>query len=118
MITLVFIQQLVSVMRPHGIDNFADECPANSNGCIRGNKFNQFRANNIEMRYPVTFKQMNLTKLITDHIKEKYNQDAFVLSNESTNATTYIAKKMSFYFRHTTFYGMVIDTLITVHDCV
>ena len=76
------------------------------------------------MHYPVTFKQTDLKKLITDHIKEKYNQNAIFLTNQrtnnsmNTNATTYIAKNTSFYFRHTTFYGMVIDTLITVHDCV
>jgi len=52
------------MFRPHGIENFGDHCPANSNGCIRVNKFNQYRANNIEMRLPVTFKQTNLTHLI------------------------------------------------------
>ena len=61
---LVFILQLASVVRPHGIDKFKDRCPANSNGCIRVDKSNQYRANNIEMRLPVTFKQIDLDSLI------------------------------------------------------
>ena len=63
---LIFILQLASVVRPSGASQFLDHCPANSNGCIRVNKFNQYRANNIEMRLPVTFKQVNLTELIEE----------------------------------------------------
>jgi len=31
---------------------------------------------------------------------------------------TYIPREKYFYFYHTTWYGLVIDTKITVHDCV
>ena len=66
LIILMFILQLASVVRPSGIQNFLDHCPANSNGCIRVNKFNQYRANNIEMRLPVTFKQVDLDTKIRE----------------------------------------------------
>jgi hypothetical protein len=60
---LIFIMQFFSLIRYKGLGEkgkegaFKDHCPANSNGCIRVNKFNQYRANNIEMRFPVTFKE-------------------------------------------------------------
>ncbi len=66
LIILVFILQFASTVRPSGIDKFMDHCPANSNGCIRVNKFNQYRANNIEMRLPVTFKQVDLDNKIRE----------------------------------------------------
>jgi hypothetical protein len=65
---LVFILQFFSMIRYKGLEGFPDHCPPNSNGCIRVNKFNQYRANNIEMRYPVTFKEQNLDKLITEWV--------------------------------------------------
>ena len=61
---LIFIQQVFSLLKVHGVDKFEEQCPANSNGCIRVNKVNQYRANNIEMRLPVTFKQSDLDALI------------------------------------------------------
>ena len=70
---LLFILQFFSLIRkPNGIESFGDSCPANSNGCIRVNKFNQYRANNIEMRLPVTFKQTDLDSLIRDWKEVKY----------------------------------------------
>jgi hypothetical protein len=68
----VFVQQFFSaVVSTETLYN--NYCPPNSNGCIRVNKSNQYRANNIEMRYPVTFKQTNLNALIEEWIKSTYN---------------------------------------------
>jgi hypothetical protein len=88
-----------------------DHCPANSNGCIRVNKFNQYRANNIEMRLPVTFKQVDLDNKIKEWARS-------IIGNEIVEVdSTSSASETKYYFYHTTWYGLVIDTLITVHSC-
>ena len=121
---MVFILQAFSLMRPHGVKEFGDHCPPNSNGCIRVNKFNQYRANNIEMRLPVTFKQTNLDGLIRDWVETNFPgtkpevEDNKQEIEAAAKNNTFIPAETYYYFSHTTWYGLVIDTLITVHDCV
>jgi hypothetical protein len=67
-VILIFVQQFFTFVISTDIAT-ATECPANSNGCIRVAKTNQYRANNIEMRYPVTFKQDNLEDLLAEVIR-------------------------------------------------
>lgn len=123
---LIFIQQFFSLIRaPKTLDFFQDHCPPNSNGCIRVNKFNQYRANNIEMRLPVTFKQTDLGVLIREWADQQFYKDIPI--NITTNNETviehakrneFLANETYYYLSHTTWYGLVIDTIITVHDCV
>ena len=119
---VIFIQQVFSLLRTHGVDKFQEQCPANSNGCIRVNKVNQYRANNIEMRLPVTFKQTNLDALIWDWVSNNYDNRTLVTADNTAEMlkdnSTFIPKEKYYYFYHTTWYGLVIDTKITVHDCV
>jgi hypothetical protein len=122
---LIFILQLASVVRPSGYNKFLDHCPANSNGCIRVNKFNQYRANNIEMRLPVTFKQVNLTQLIEEWSVDQFGSKDIIEVHDNSELRE-AAKQANqpipafetyYYLFHTTWYGLVIDTLITVHEC-
>ena len=113
LIILVLIQQFfTAVVSTQSL--FLDHCPPNSNGCIRVNRSNQYRANNIEMRYPVTFKQSDVVALVHDWILERYAQDVTPQMNGVPGAYN---NQYEFVFHQSTWYGMVIDTVIRVQEC-
>ena len=123
---LLFILQFFSLIRYKSQEQaFLDHCPPNSNGCIRVNKFNQYRANNIEMRFPVTFKEQNLDVMIQSWIKSRTKETIVVEFKNNTEARNNAAAngqpippfETYYYFWHSTWYGLIIDTQITVHEC-
>ena len=77
------------------------------------------------MRYPVTFKEQNLELMIREWVKN------FASEKVTVNVTTNEAERQAakdrgelippletyYYFQHTTWYGLVLDTRITVHEC-
>ena len=77
------------------------------------------------MRLPVTFKQTNLDQLIRQWKANNYQGSEIYYKNNSdaieearrTNGT-FVPFEEYYYFYHSTWYGFVIDTLVTVHDCV
>eukprot|EP00347_Sterkiella_histriomuscorum_P010708 403375230 len=116
-IILMFVLQFfTAVVSTDSLYN--NHCPPNSNGCIRVNKNNQYRANNIEMRYPVTFKQSDVDGLIQSWIKASTGQEIESVQVQQTlpNIISY-NQTYQFKFSQSTWYGMVIDTLITVKEC-
>ena len=128
LMVLIFILQFLSLIRYLGLQTFRDHCPPNSNGCIRVNKFNQYRANNIEMQYPVTFKEQTLDVLVYDWVNDFTNNRVARINLEVSNNTqaqeearknnqTVPSFERYFYFYHATWYGLIIDTLVTVHEC-
>ncbi|CDW76120.1 UNKNOWN [Stylonychia lemnae] len=113
-IILMFVLQFFSaIVSTESLNN--DHCPPNSNGCIRVNKSNQYRANNIEMRFPVTFKQTDVETMITSWIKE--NTDQVVEGVVVPDTQNTYNKTTNYRFSQATWYGMIIDTLITVKEC-
>ena len=64
----------------------------------------------------MTFKQTNLNALIEGWIKDTYYSE--FQSNDHTDfSVEYLNGTTNFRFSHSTWYGMIIDTLVTVHDC-
>ncbi len=77
------------------------------------------------MRLPVTFKQINLEELIYEWGNQTFpghpsmqreNNDIEIKNAKALNLTP-PAPETYYYMYHTTWFGLVIDTLITVHDC-
>ena len=62
------------------------------------------------MRLPVTFKQVNLDSKIREWAYTIKGTDPIEVQTNAQGETQY-------YLYHTTWYGLVIDTLITVHSC-
>ena len=75
------------------------------------------------MRYPVTFKQGDLDKIIKKWILDNYGpveeshliEKTYGYDNKDPNEV--FNKRVEFTFSHSTWFGMVIDTLITIQEC-
>ncbi len=75
------------------------------------------------MRFPVTFKQQDIVDIIEDWIENEYGvtperrDGSGGLNADDNDADDVFNKKTEFVFSQSTWYGMIIDTLITVQEC-
>jgi len=76
------------------------------------------------MRLPVTFKQVDLEDKINNWVHANFGgQTPERMTNalDQENARKFNqpipANETYYYFYHTTWFGLVIDTIVTVHDC-
>ena len=71
------------------------------------------------MRYPVTFKQSDLDIIISDWIKNNYKVkvEGKKIGYDGKDPKEALNKRIEFQFSSSTWYGMIIDTLVTIQEC-
>lgn len=65
------------------------------------------------MRYPVTFKQINVTEQIENILRNDLYIDDYKIPNLNDTSRT----NTTFIFESITWYGMLIDTKVVVTEC-